>query len=160
MSKFVEGRAQPPSIQSLVYFQSLFKILRVDARISGAVDLGSFERRGVCWLFSWSRGRTPRRRDGPGPRVRRLVGCFDVEPESSSLDASSPTTRRLQPASDLSGELSECESLRDLRFGEELESESEDFERLRDLRFGDGDGEPCLPALNRRVQGQCRAVAP
>ena len=66
------------------------------------------------------------------------------EPESSSLDTSESddaARRRL----DRSGELSESESLRDLRFGEELESESEDFDRRRALRFGEGAGEPWRP---------------
>ena len=66
------------------------------------------------------------------------------EPESSSLDTSESdeAARRLL---DLSGELSESESLRDLRFGEELESESDALERLRDLRFGEAEGEPWRP---------------
>ena len=76
--KFVEGRAQPPPIQGLVYFESLFQILGVDAHEQGTVDLGPLEGRGVCWLF---RGLEDERRDvvhRPGPRVRRLVGGFDV----------------------------------------------------------------------------------
>ena len=66
------------------------------------------------------------------------------EPESSLTDTSESdeAARRLL---DLSGELSESESLRDLRFGEELESESEDFERRRALRFGEAEGEPWRP---------------
>ena len=65
------------------------------------------------------------------------------EPESSSLDTSESddaARRRL----DLSGELSESESLRDLRFGDPELSESESL-RLRDLRFGEAEGEPWRP---------------
>ena len=67
------------------------------------------------------------------------------EPESSLREEASESDEAARRLLDLSGELSESESLRDLRFGEELESESEDFERRRDLRFGEAEGEPWRP---------------
>ena len=81
------------------------------------------------------------------------------EPESSLREDASESDDAARRRLDLSGELSESESLRDLRFGEELESESEDFERRRDLRFGEGDGEPCLPVSTSRAAVSLTALA-
>ena len=66
------------------------------------------------------------------------------EPESSLREDASESDDAARRCRDLSGELSESESLRDLRFGDEELSESESLRR-RDLRFGDGDGEPWRP---------------
>ena len=81
------------------------------------------------------------------------------EPESSLREDASESDEADRRRLDRSGELSESESRRDLRFGEELESESEDFERRRDLRFGDGEGEPCLPVSTSRAAVSRTALA-
>jgi hypothetical protein len=66
------------------------------------------------------------------------------EPESSLREEASESDEAARRRLDRPGELSESESLRDLRFGEELESESESL-RLRVLRFGEAEGEPWRP---------------